>query len=99
MTDALSSGASPSLECDRRTAERAFPRRRTAALEVQGERFELQLLDESEGGLGLYCGSRLELANGDIVFVHVDGQNPRSAEVRYVRPLSNGGFHVGLQWT
>lgn len=90
--------AAMSLESDRRTAERAFPRRRTAGLEVNGERYDLQLLDESDGGLGVYCGTQLGLTNRSTVLVHVDGQEPRRAEVRYVRPHSHGGYHIGLMW-
>lgn len=85
-------------EYDRRGFQRDFAVRRIAVLEHRETRHEAQILDESEGGLGVFVGQRSGLAEGFRVQVQIDGDPNRTAEIRYVHPLPHGGFHVGLMW-
>lgn len=90
---------SESTTLNRRVFEREFPRRRTATIEAERFQLEVQMLDESDGGVGVYSSQRVELVAGLFVSVYIDGQPARTAEVRYVHPHSHGGFHIGLKWS
>lgn len=83
---------------DRRQSEREFPRRTMARIEMEGTTQEFQILDESEGGLGVYVSTREEFLPNTIVAVSVEADDKRSAVVRYVFPHPNGGYQVGLKW-
>jgi len=83
---------------DRRQSEREFPRRTIARIELDGTTQEFQILDESEGGLGVYASTREQFQPNTIVAVAVEADDTRSATVRYVFPHPNGGYQVGLKW-
>ena len=85
-------------EFDRRSRRRDFAVRRIAFLELRETRLEAQILDESEGGLGVFVGRRSGLSEGLRIQVHLDGDPTRTAEIRYVHTMPHGGFHVGLMW-
>lgn len=83
---------------DRRQFEREFSRRAIAFLDSGKQSHELQIIDESDGGLGCFTGLRIHLNSGDIVTVRIEGDPPRQAVVRYLMDHPRGGMHVGLQW-
>ncbi len=83
---------------DRRTSEREFPRRTSVRLLLSGTWREFQVLDESEGGLGIFSGSTDELQKGSIVDAYCEFAGQRRAAIRYIAPHPRGGFHVGLMW-
>ena len=83
---------------ERRNSERAFPRRTIAHINFDGELSDFQILDESDGGLGIYASSRERFISGTVVWVTVEADESRPATVRYISAHPNGGYQVGLQW-
>ena len=83
---------------ERRNSEREFPRRNIARVDFDGTLHDFQILDESEGGLGIYASSRDRFKSDSVVSVTVEADESRTATVRYISPHPNGGFQVGLQW-
>lgn len=84
---------------NRRIHEREFPRRTSVQLFLGNAWREFQVLDESDGGLGIFSGTCDELERGRIVTVQCETRGSRQAEVRYLAPHPRGGFHVGIMWT
>jgi hypothetical protein len=83
---------------ERRQFERAFPRRTTARVEINGLLHDFQILDESDGGIGLYSGMGEQFLQDSVVLVTVATDEARQAIVRYISHHPNGGYQVGLQW-
>jgi hypothetical protein len=84
---------------NRRSSEREFPRRTSVRIWIDPLWREFQVLDESEGGLGIFSGTEEGLVRGEFVRVICEITGPREAEIRYVAPHPNGGFSVGLKWS
>lgn len=83
---------------DRRTSEREFPRRTAVRVMLEGTWREFQVLDESEGGLGIFASDKVGLDRGSFVDVDCEFVGHRRAEIRYIAPHQRGGFHIGLMW-
>ncbi|MBY0587832.1 hypothetical protein K2X85_11690 [bacterium] len=98
--DSMAPSADPSIAtgANRRTAEREFPRRTSVRLFLGDGWREFQVLDESDGGLGIFAGSCEGLLKGSFVLVFCEVLGERKAEIRYAAPHPRGGFHIGLMW-
>lgn len=83
---------------ERRVTEREFPRRTIARVDFDGELHDFQILDESDGGLGIYASSRDRFFSNSVVLVTVEADESRHATVRYISAHPNGGFQIGLKW-
>lgn len=83
---------------DRRSSDRDFSARSVATIISNDQSIVCQILDESNGGLGLFVSNQPPFTQADTVMVHITGRQARSAEVRYVRPHHRGGFQIGLHW-
>lgn len=83
---------------ERRHFDRVFPRRTSLTVGVDGKHLELQILNESDGGVGLFSASDGVLSVGSKVEVRQGAEHSRQAVVRYIHPHPNGGYQIGLMW-
>jgi hypothetical protein len=83
---------------DQRHEERDYPRRAAARLLVAEHEHPFQILDESEGGLGLYSADSSGLTVGGAVVVRIAERPDRKGIVRYIHSLPFGGFQIGVMF-
>lgn len=83
---------------EKRKQPREFPRRATAMLRSRLDQKSFRLLDESEGGIGLFGGEVGMLAVGQAVEVTLSDGTSKHGVITHLRTHERGGFHVGISW-
>lgn len=86
-------------ERDRRRSARVFASRRLALLRSQHLCEQVQLLDESDKGVGLFLRSVEQLDVGSSVDITIPTESIQPGRVRYILPAKLGGYRVGIEWT